>query len=123
MRISDWSSDVCSSVLLWVANAVRPWVQYTPPVIGPRGEARLESDVYDEILERLGLPGLFAALGTSETPRPGLMEAADTLLRMGAYGDRFGTKPEGLSIARLREEFPHGEIGRASCRERVCQYV
>src|SRR3546814_13033358 len=36
------------------------------------------------------------------------MEAADTLLRMGAYGDRFGTKPEGLSIARLREEFPHG---------------
>src|SRR3546814_4597015 len=82
---------------LWVTNAVRPGVQYTPPVIGPRGEARLESDVYDEILERLGLPGLFAALGTSETPRPGLMEAADTLLRMGAYGDRFGTKPDGRS--------------------------
>src|SRR3546814_950246 len=28
---------------LWVTNAVRPWVQYTPPVIGPRGEARPES--------------------------------------------------------------------------------
>src|SRR3546814_5612760 len=33
---------------LWVTNAVRPWVQYTPPVIGPRGEARLESDVYED---------------------------------------------------------------------------
>src|SRR3546814_21194223 len=73
---------------LWVTNAVRPWVQYTPTVIGPRGEARLESAAYDEILERLSLPGLFEALGTSATPRPGLMEAADTPPRPGAYGDR-----------------------------------
>ncbi|KEQ51617.1 molybdopterin-containing oxidoreductase family protein [Sphingobium chlorophenolicum] len=93
---------------LWVTNATRPWVQYTPPVIEPQGEARLEYDIYDEILERMGRPSLFAALGTEERPRPGLMQAVDAMFRMGAYGDKFGRNPEGLSVARLREEFPHG---------------
>jgi formate dehydrogenase len=92
----------------WVANAPRPWVQYTPAVIAPRGEARLEYDVYDEILERLGLPGPFGAKGADMVPRPRLMEVADTMLRAGVYGDKFGANPNGLSIERLRAEFPEG---------------
>src|SRR3546814_3894016 len=80
---------------LWVTNAVRPWVQYTPPVIGPRGEARLGSDVYDEILERPGLPGLFVALGPRDTPRPGAKTAGDTPLRTGGEGrEACGEKEE-----------------------------
>src|SRR3546814_1279934 len=34
---------------LWVTNAVRPWVQYTPPVIGPRGEARRSEEHTSEL--------------------------------------------------------------------------
>src|SRR3546814_3472294 len=66
MRISDWSSDVCSSDLLtdYLAQAVR-------------AADRLKRDI--------GL--IFGAIVRRE--RPGLVE----------------------------------KIGRASCRERVCQYV
>jgi formate dehydrogenase len=84
----------------WVRNAPRPWLQFTPAVIPPRGEARVEFDIYNAILARLGLPKLFE--GAS------LMAAADGLLRQGAWGDRFGDNPEGFSIERLRREFPSG---------------
>src|SRR3546814_8780519 len=75
MRISDWSSDVCSSDLKGA----------------DRRTARLRP-----------------ARGTAQRSR-----------HFGYHGQR--TKPdlhrkEGPAAAR-------GQIGRASCRERVCQYV
>jgi formate dehydrogenase len=91
----------------WVRNATRPWVQFTPAVIPPRGEARLEFDIYNAILERLGSPPVFAG-ADSKNARPDLMEVADGMFRRGVFGDRFGEAPEGMSIERLRREFPSG---------------
>ncbi|MHC4046832.1 molybdopterin-containing oxidoreductase family protein [Bradyrhizobium sp. 23AC] len=93
---------------MWVANAPRPWIQYVGAVLPPLGKARLEFDVYDAILQRLGLPSLLSNFASSDTPRPRLMEAVDRALRAGVYGDRFGERSSGLSLARLRDEFPHG---------------
>src|SRR3546814_4926955 len=73
LRISDWSSDVCSSDLL-------------------------ESDELLDEAEIIGLRG--DAVGHVHHPLPG---------RLPHRQVRFG---EGGV-----------EIGRASCRERVCQYV
>ncbi|WP_439814585.1 molybdopterin-containing oxidoreductase family protein [Zavarzinia sp. CC-PAN008] len=92
---------------LWVPNAPRPWVQYTDPVIPPLGQARHEFAIYDAILERLGKASPFA--GTAEgVERPDHMHAVDALLRKGPFGDQYGARPEGLSIERLRQEFPSG---------------
>ncbi len=91
----------------WVSNAPRPWVQFSPAVINPVGEARLEFDIYNDLLTRLGKASLFAGdgrLGTS----PSLTDAIDASLRDGVYGDGFGERCDGLSVARLLEEFPSG---------------
>jgi anaerobic selenocysteine-containing dehydrogenase len=55
-----------------------------------------------------GLPeeaqaAMIAALG----PQPGPERLLDLALRAGPYGDRFGQKPGGLSLARLKDA-PHG---------------
>src|SRR3546814_4157889 len=77
MRISDWSSDVCSSDLLEKAD----------------------------IASEIHIPA-----GTTASISTGLTIAV----------------PAGLEAqARASSSLPDGllEIGRASCRERVCQYV
>src|SRR3546814_3387980 len=78
MRISDWSSDVCSSDL-GEADLAR------------QGEARIE-----------------------RLPRPLLEQqrARHALQEGGAVRRRADSR-----------RLPCGQIGRASCRERVCQYV
>lgn len=91
---------------LWGANAPRPWIQYSAPVLEPQGEARNEFDVYAEILQRMKLPAPLAMLGSEECPSPNPIEAADRLLRAGRGGDRLGD--EGISVERLRDEHPHG---------------
>jgi formate dehydrogenase len=92
----------------WVRNAPRPWVQYTPAVIRPRGKARHELAIFDAILDRLGLPAIYADQQNAEVLSP-LMGTVDAMLRCGAYGDRFGENAEGLSIERLQREFPSGK--------------
>src|SRR3546814_9637798 len=77
MRISDWSSDVCSSDLAAAARVLRHRVK---PILGHVQVQRTQVDAA-EIGQRLHDPGEVAGLVV------------------------------GL------------EIGRASCRERVCQYV
>src|SRR3546814_4984053 len=98
MRISDWSSDVCSSDLgekrEWVARVI-PSVAYTDPEI--------------------------AWVGVTET------EAKEKGLKVGV--GKFPWAASGRAIGLGRTEgftkpvFDEAEIGRASCRERVCQYV
>src|SRR3546814_4318776 len=83
MRISDWSSDVCSSDLL-------------SPDLGPP----LES------LRRLVMDG-------GKRLRPAFCFWA----YYGAGGD-----PDSTEIIDAGAAFEM-QIGRASCRERVCQYV
>src|SRR3546814_6305019 len=80
MRISDWSSDVCSSDLVETAVREAPGEQVEPGARRHRG-------------------------------RDG-----DDLVVMFGLGDQ--ALGEHLGIARRPRQ-----IGRASCRERVCQYV
>src|SRR3546814_11234640 len=87
MRISDWSSDVCSSDLLEHAHLVAEGADRE--VLGRRRS------------------GQVAAAG-------GGGEAGQGMQGQAAHGMR-GLNPVQASVA--------GKIGRASCRERVCQYV
>src|SRR3546814_2322773 len=85
MRISDWSSDVCSSDL--EARAIQE--------AHSRGDfAGMTAACPDEMVETIVLVG-----------------SADEVLKRLADQARFS-----------RSCTPK-EIGRASCRERVCQYV
>src|SRR3546814_5131284 len=81
MRISDWSSDVCSS------------------------------DLVD---------GHFHMAARQLAPR-----RAGRAVRIGDGDDRAGAEPQENPArqGRRRLEICTVEIGRASCRERVCQYV
>src|SRR3546814_20333199 len=114
MRISDWSSDVCSSDLplegvdLAVAVDIKELV-------------RRQRDVQT------------AAEGSKplvELLSPGLVGKKDLeLLHVFLVGDLLEEVP--ALVVELREPadlLPNvvtraGELGRASCRERVCQYV
>src|SRR3546814_5458219 len=94
MRISDWSSDVCSSDLV------------RPRALRPGGDRR-------------GAP-----VGVPEVP------GDLRLLRLptrGPHGDAAGgDRPEHLRAVRPRDRRTDRrlrQIGRATCRERVCQYV
>src|SRR3546814_4011632 len=101
MRISDWSSDVCSSDLLRV-GAPEDGVD-DPPVavfVLPRQEVdghRLAVALDDAVLHQ-----------HRAAPR-----------RLLAHN------LEGLAAVAVEAvgEDADAEIGRASCRERVCQYV
>src|SRR3546814_3863027 len=83
MRISDWSSDVCSSDLL------------TAEAFGAEIAALRADPALDSLARAFWLPRI----------EPSLRWAAERV---------WAERVEG------REPI---EIGRASCRERVCQYV
>src|SRR3546814_19412298 len=96
MRISDWSSDVCSSDLVKARlGAVR--LAELAELIGPRVIERIDPEAVAEVRD-LG-DHRFAV----EIEEP---QAVDHIL------------------VRAGDESFRGvdEIGRASCRERVCQY-
>src|SRR3546814_9896353 len=94
VRISDWSSDVCSSVLFWntLSPIRKPLPEKPLSVVTPPMPAR----------SSVGMPG-----------RSGL-------------GDPLGRsrilRHEGMRANAKRDQ-ERRQIGRASCRERVCQYV
>src|SRR3546814_7658640 len=100
MRISDWSSDVCSSYLpdLTVTNELGA---------SPRrlGIGRLEDQFGARQRGQIGSPVL--AIGFFK-----LVEG------MHAKHEGSAKRARGLKAMIDRRE-----IGRASCRERVCQYV
>src|SRR3546814_12970918 len=87
MRISDWSSDVCSSDLQ------------------RRGEDRAEAPAFRFLRLQIGI--------AAAAPQDG-----DAAVALGEVGD-----PPGAQV-RLAQHIVdagvHAEIGRASCRERVC---
>lgn len=98
--------------LLGLALEIRPSLYATERVISPRGQARDEWRVMNEIAKRMGLGGayplaplrLLAKLGY-EIPPEKLYDAA---IRTGPFGDWFGLRRSGWSLTRLRKERPHG---------------
>src|SRR3546814_15161447 len=99
MRISDWSSDVCSSDL--ISCLVGP----NDDVMIPRGSAKTDWEV------ELGV-----VIG--KTCR--YVEQADALDHVAGY-----VLVNDVSERAFQKELgtPWAKIGRASCRARVCQYV
>src|SRR3546814_9445237 len=98
MRISDWSSDVCSSDLMNEMAAVH------------------QALTVDEVLaDRTVVAPLTRAMCG------GIADGAASLLLVS---ESFARR-HGLKGARLAASAVEGgdEIGRAACRERVCQYV
>src|SRR3546814_12571033 len=117
MRISDWSSDVCSSDLPVPPRAGRSLVFHLPQ--------ELAVDVAEQAV------AVFDAVPALRLIGDGKLGAA----RQGADRLRFrqGLGPN-IGIAEQDKErvifagcgpidTGFGEIGRASCRERVCRYV
>src|SRR3546814_13432004 len=101
MRISDWSSDVCSSDLIGLFGG------WGARCYAPDGTLlhHIEFPVSNVTKIALGGPDLKTAYAT--TAAKGLSE--DELARQPLAGGLFA----------FTVEIP-GEIGRASCRERVC---
>src|SRR3546814_5650626 len=125
MRICDWSSDVCSSDLgNHIQSTETEWPDDMPPVV-------FEDRAMIVTRFRSGLRAAgFVEFGRAESPSD-----ARKWARLRAHVQALGlpfrlpgepwmgarpTLPDYLpAIGRAR----HAEIGRASCRERVCQYV
>src|SRR3546814_4952386 len=93
MRISDWSSDVCSSDL------------YVCPAQGGLAD--------DTDILRVHTPEYLASL-RQHAPTSGYFPL-DPDTHMNSHTLEAAQAAAGAGIA--------AEIGRASCRERVCQYV
>src|SRR3546814_18827959 len=103
MRISDWSSDVCSSDL---AENVRLDMHQTRADL--RGEINTGGGFLDKIRFRSG----FADYQHSEIEDTG--EVGTTFYSKGIESR--------LELVQKKQDGWEGEIGRASCRERVWPY-
>src|SRR3546814_20779039 len=112
MRISDWSSDVCSSDLQKRRRRCRrSWL------VGCHHEAVPKVDHAD-------LGGERRDLGVREVLRKAALQGG--LVGGGVeVGERLGPRQGRLlALAEVVDVPPDDEeIGRASCRERGCQYV
>jgi len=88
----------------------KPFVQWTEAVLRPRGEARQEWEIIEQISRRIGTTPASAwplralgRLGLRISPR----RLIDLGLRLGPRGDLFGLRRGGLSVVQLRRH-PHG---------------
>src|SRR3546814_20030900 len=109
MRISDWSSDVCSSDLSVLQPA-------DPNLVVCWGGHSINRDEYQytkDVGYELGLRGLDICTGCG----PGAMKGPMTGATI-AHAKQRQRRPRYIGITE-----PGIKIGRASCRERVCQYV
>src|SRR3546814_14238426 len=123
MRISDWSSDVCSSDLTTInANdQLRSIQDYEQLIVAYENGAPLRlRDVADarqdaENIRQAAWIGTTPAILLNIQRQPGA-NVIDVVDRVKAL------------LPSLKQALPVGveisvEIGRGSCRERVCQYV
>src|SRR3546814_12418135 len=119
MRISDCSSDVCASDLRNQAEFKLDFATYRDRVITPANIARGQKlrddnlDLLRQVSMRYGVqPRFILAIWGIET-RYGAVKADVPLFHSLAT----------LAFDRRRSSyFRNEQIGRASCRERVCQY-
>src|SRR3546814_11045884 len=109
MRISDWSSDVCSSDL------AAQLVKYA----GGRRQAAV-GDLGALLGERLGVPGVSMA---AVEEGGNLADLVEQLVGPVTEHDVLATtlQLESRTPAFLDHTEEVVEIGRASCRERLCQ--
>src|SRR3546814_14601192 len=112
MRISDWSSDVCSSDLIFVLDAV--------------GEVNPVRQLPDRRLEDVcgRRRTMWLEPATVEPEQRGfLLAAGDRNAELVFAGEAQRGLREALQQLLNRRLVQRLEIGRALCRERVCKYV
>src|SRR3546814_9550671 len=97
MRISDWSSDVCSSDLLKLDQ-----------------QTIITALLHDTVEDTLATIGEIEKLFGPDVAR--LVDGVTKLSKIEAM-------TESERAAENLRKFLLAKIGRASCRERVCQYV
>jgi formate dehydrogenase len=98
--------------LPFLQNHLTPYIAWTEAVVAPRGEARQEWEIIDDLARRMrlgmgALPVQRLAYRMGVRPSPRFM--VDALLRTGPRGDWYGLRPRGLSIRKLRKH-PHGVV-------------
>src|SRR3546814_14742909 len=123
MRISDWSSDVCSSDLYALERFVALQSEQAARLSIAR-EALLQLvDIPPRRRVVQNLDGWLAigdgqrVLVVLQQRRPGLRIAGDDIQPLAAFGAEAPLPAQGT-----RQKLDR-QIGRASCRERVCQAV
>src|SRR3546814_19986976 len=119
MRISDWSSDVCSSDL----------IESDPDVLNVLPDTKLIETIC--MIHDLGHPpfghGGEVALNFAMRDHGGFEGNGQTLRilsKLELFSEGFGSNlTRRTLLGTLKYPVPYSKIGRASCRERVCQYV
>src|SRR3546814_13230225 len=104
MRISDWSSDVCSSDLRCPAGGGAPSAAALPAAVPAQALSRRR-------LRRLRGAGRHRVMRYALRLVPALLPLL------------WGGSAAALDDLAGWQGLTWGKIGRASCRERVCQYV
>src|SRR3546814_11591839 len=122
MRISDWSSDVCSSELdRWrqIAVAAAAVQHHTALFEGPDADAR-SGAALEELgnLPDIGIDAVKAATGDADGERELGAGAQSDRLGNGGVDGRMHTGVEPVALDDRLEE-----IGRGSCRVRGCEWV
>src|SRR3546814_985996 len=118
MRISDWSSDVCSSDLSLAAYSYIKMSNRWP-----------SSGGIAMILQKAYGPGVVAASASLLMALSMVINESLVARTFATYALRpFGLESSGIlvsvaALALIVFAYFVNEIGRASCRERVCQYV
>src|SRR3546814_5023996 len=127
MRISDWSSDVCSSDLLVPGSSS---AGSTAAVAAAMLPAALGSDGGGSTRLPAALSGLIGVHPTEglvpvanyDPPKPAFTTSVGPLardVRDAATVLQALAGPDGRDFIAQ----PNAQLGRASCRESVCQYV
>src|SRR3546814_5305362 len=107
MRISDWSSDVCSSDLL------RPDPEGVIRALRSIGFASVATDGDCDVEQMAGQP--LHVVQRRHVHAPLEIDVRAAHLWQADSRGRYAVRAQDVRVGR--------EIGRASCRERVCQYV
>src|SRR3546814_8042670 len=110
MRISDWSSDVCSSDLRGLREALE-----NPA----RVDGLFIASATAKLTDNLSIMATEENLTAEAQYNPNAVDALFEAL--GRINDAIVVDLPRSSYSVRRRVFE--EIGRASCRERVCQYV
>src|SRR3546814_13465972 len=122
MRISDWSSDVCSSDLpfsYFPGSKINAWSYYD---LGFTIEAF--ADISERIYARVGNTiYLFGGEDDETYPDAGEYPVTVEIPYLSANTPATRKSWHGIDVACTNDWQVRLQIGRASCRERVCQYV
>src|SRR3546814_12072972 len=117
MRISDWSSDVCSSDLI---SDIEPVLQKLPIGIYVVDNRWLINP--GQLSANPDIDKISADYRMRSYPHPLQSEKIGSHQNGEAATCKYDPDPRERSKARQQSFEPEGQIGRASGRERVCHY-